>query len=342
MTIDKPLPVVVDTTLRDGIQMPGVDLCSDAKMAIIGALADLGVEEAEIGFAAQGAAALEEMRMLARHVPNVNCSVWCRARCEDLDAASRAGVSTIHISFPVSDRHLRIVGWSREMALERADTLIGRARARARFVTAGAQDATRADPHFLSDFVAAATNAGAHRVRIADTVGIATPRSAASLVELLNRTVPGAALEYHGHNDFGLATASTLAVMEHGIEAISVTVLGVGERAGNAALEEVVTAAVMLYSFKSRMRLARLGRLCEIVGEKFGLQPRSSKAISGVNSFRHESGIHCHGMLRDPLAYQPFAPEAVGRNTVYSVGSQSGASSLLAVGRNQGTMIART
>ena len=325
------LPVIVDTTLRDGIQMPGAALSFSDKAAVFDRLARLGITEAEIGCPAQGTRAIREIRDLSSRHPSINCSTWCRARTGDIDAAVVSGVRTIHISFPVSDRHMAITGFSRSSVLERCIHLIRHARDGAPRVTIGAQDATRAEPSFLHDFVATAHDTGAARVRIADTVGIATPTTIFRLIEELKNTQPAAALEYHGHNDFGLATATTLAAMEAGVDAVSVTAMGVGERAGNAALEEVLTAAVMLYGYETVLHLEELAEVCRITSGCFDLPVRPDKAVCGANAFRHESGIHCHGMLRDSLSYQPIHAESVGRTTIFSTGPQSGYSSIRAV-----------
>jgi homocitrate synthase NifV len=341
MNVDKRLPVIVDTTLRDGLQMPGIRLAPHNRIFLLEQLAALGITEAEIGCPAQGKEEVELLRKMAAKAPSINCSVWCRARRDDVDRAMECGVATVHISFPVSERHMRIAGLSRKEVLDRLVSLVAYAYPIVRFVTIGAQDALRADSDFLREFVTTAGVAGVKRVRIADTVGSATPESAASLIRYLHEHCPHVALEYHGHDDFGLAVATTLAVIEAGVDAVSVTVNGVGERAGNAALEEVVTAAVMLYGYTSALRLETLAGLCRFVADALGIPVCPYKAISGRNAFRHESGIHCHGMLRDPLAYQPFIADAVGQRTTYSLGVQSGSSSLQAVMKNNGVTIDR-
>jgi homocitrate synthase NifV len=333
------LPVVVDTTLRDGIQMPGAVLSFNAKAAIFDRLALLGISEAEIGCPAQGAGAVTEIRRLRERHPTVNCSTWCRARKDDIDAAAQTGVATIHISFPVSDCHMAIGGNTRKQVLKRLSGLIRYALSAAPRVTIGAQDASRADPLFLQLFITAAVDAGASRIRIADTVGSATPQSVSRIITAIKTTCPSAHLEFHGHNDFGLATANTLAAIEAGVDAVSVTVQGVGERAGNAPLEEIITAAVMLYGYTTSLRLEALDELCRTATRYFNLPEQPNKAICGSNAFRHESGIHCHGMLRDPLAYQPIDPAGVGRRNSYSIGEQSGYSSLRAVLRENGISI---
>lgn len=335
-------PVIVDTTLRDGVQMPGTYLNFSQKKSILGSLYLLGITEAEIGCTARGTSAINEMRRLCGLYPEMHCSAWCRARKEDIDAAAQSGVDTIHISFPVSHRHMKTIHWSVEKTVASLYRLVTYAQKKVNYVTIGAQDATRADPDFLKRFIFTAVDAGAKRIRIADTVGIATPCSITELIETIREACPEARLEFHGHNDFGLATAVTLAAIESGTDAVSVTVQGVGERAGNAALEEVITAAEMLYGYRSPYLLRHLSSLCTLVADCFHLPDHPRKAITGRNAFRHESGIHCHGMLRDKLTYQPFHAETVGRVSQFTFGPQSGSSGIEAILQKHGLHLSRS
>jgi homocitrate synthase NifV len=341
MNTKKKLPVIVDTTLRDGLQMPGVQIDLERKLEVLERLAMLGITEAEIGCPGQGTKTVRELATLCRKFPFINCSAWCRARREDIDHAIDSGVTTVHVSFPVSERHMQIIGFTRKDVLGRLETLVANVTMQTCFVTVGAQDAMRADKAFLREFVTLAGAVGARRVRIADTVGTAIPESVAFLIGFLHENCPGIGLEYHGHNDFGLAVAGTLSAIETGVEAVSVTVSGVGERAGNAALEEVVSAAVMLYGYETTLHLTELAGLCQAVRNAWNIPEFLPKAISGSNAFRHESGIHCHGMLRDALAYQPCIPDELGFQSSYSIGAQSGYSSVQAVMNSKGMTIDR-
>lgn len=328
MTAKDKAPVVVDTTLRDGLQMPGIHLDLQQKTSILGLLSQLGITEVEIGCPARGAKDIFEMNTLCNLYPHIHYSAWCRARKDDINHAVESGVDTIHISFPTSNRHMKILSWTPQETLGFLQNIIPIALSKAPYVTIGAQDATRADICFLNQFVQTAVKAGAKRIRIADTVGIATPTSITSLIDMVKQNCPEAHLEFHGHNDFGLATASALAAINAGADAVSATVLGVGERAGNAALEEVLTAGKILYGFNFPYAIEYLSHLCNHVSDIFNLPEQPNKAITGKNAFRHESGIHCHGVLRDTLAYQPFSAETVGRKSRISLGTQSGVSSL--------------
>jgi len=330
MTILRKLPIVVDTTLRDGVQMPGVHLGFNDRETILSHLSSIGISEIEFGCAPRSEGELQEMCLLAEKHQSIILSVWCRARKEDIDRAASIPGATVHISFPASSRHMKILSTDEREVLTRADRLIRYARVKAPRVTVGAQDATRADPSFLRQLLSTSCSAGAARIRIADTVGIATLQSITTLISSLKHDIPDCPLEFHGHNDFGLAAAITLAAAEAGIDAVSTTVQGVGERAGNTAFEEFITAAMMLYDYDVPFDTRKLALLCMTVAEAFNLPARRNKAIIGTNVFRHESGVHCHGMRRDGKAYQPFDAELVGLRTSFSIGEYSGVSSLLA------------
>jgi len=330
MTARRMLPVIVDTTLRDGAQMPGVRLQERDKIAIINNLAALGIEEIELGCAPRNSREAAILRSSAQLHPSIKSSIWCRAREDDIDRAIDCATGTVHCSFPVSRCHMDILSMSETDVLNRLESCISYAASANVRVTIGAQDATRADREFLHRFVTAAFYAGAKRIRIADTVGIATPASITTLIVSLKARCPEAKLEFHGHNDFGIATAVSLAAADAGVDAVSCTVQGVGERAGNAALEEFITAAAMLYTYTTPFNFAVLSQLCDSVATAFSLPQRQNKALCGTNAFTHESGIHCHGMLQQELAYQPFKAGLIGRTTSFRVGELSGISSVLA------------
>lgn len=324
------LPVIVDTTLRDGAQMPGVRLQESDRISIVNGLAALGVEEIELGCAPRNQREAVQLRSCVQLHPSIEFSIWCRAREDDIDRAFNAEAGTLHCSFPVSRRHMAILSMSENDVLRRLEACIAYAASAKVRITVGAQDATRAEIPFLHQFMATAVSAGAARIRIADTVGIATPPTIHTLITAIKEKCPQAKLEFHGHNDFGIATAVTLAAADAGADAVSCTIQGVGERAGNAALEEFITTATMLCNYAAPYNLNELSHLCEIVGASFGLPPRQNKALCGTNAFTHESGIHCHGTLKEELAYQPFRADLIGRTTTFRIGELSGISSVVA------------
>jgi homocitrate synthase NifV len=321
---------IIDTTLRDGEQAPGVVFNRRHKRVIAQLLDRAGVDELEAGTPAMGETVMDDMRAMARLGLTCRLTAWCRARHEDIQAAACCGVDGVHISFPASARHMRIVNLSAEQVCRRLPVLVAEARQRFGHVSVGAQDATRADPEFLKEFCRLAHAAGAARVRLADTVGIARPFTVAALIRHLTRQVTGIALEFHAHNDKGMATANTITAAECGVDAVSVTVNGLGERAGNASLAEVGLALRDLPHRPSKLILQHMRALSLHVARATRRPLAPDKPVVGRNAFSHESGIHCAGQLKDQRAYEPFAPAVVGRRgSKLVMGRHSGSAGLL-------------
>jgi len=207
-------------------------------------------------------------------------------------------------------------------------------------ITVGAQDATRADPDFLIQFAVRAKAYGVRRMRIADTVGAARPGSIVELIRAINKAVPGLDLEFHGHNDLGMATANALSALESGARAVSVTVNGLGERAGNTALEQIALALQMHPDLNTAMDTTALLPLCRLVAQAAGQSIAPSQPVVGDGVFTHESGIHCHAMLKDARAYEPFAPQQAGHaNRRFVLGSHSGSTAIRHLLRQAGIRI---
>ena len=333
---------IVDTTLRDGEQAPGVVFSLSDKLAIARRLDRLGIDELEVGTPAMGPQVREDIRQITALGLRCRLSVWCRARKEDLAAALRCNVDSVHISLPVSSIQLDALDRDEAWALERIERLVPMACRNFERVTVGAQDATRADDAFLHRFAVRTGAAGADRLRLADTVGIGSPSTISKLVNDLRQTVPCLALEFHGHNDLGMATANAITALEAGAHAVSVTVNGLGERAGNSTLEQVAVALHQHAFLKSKIQLAGLLSLCKLVARAANMPIGPTQPVVGDRVFAHESGIHCHAMIKDRRTYAPFAPHTVGHaGHRFILGTHSGTALLSDLLRKAGINVSK-
>jgi len=320
---------IIDTTLRDGEQAPGVCFNPADKLAIARSLDQAGVDELEVGIPVMGAQVREDIQRISALHLRCKLSVWCRAHPDDLDAAAKCNVSGVHLSFPVSLIHLAALGKSRTWVLRRMAALVKKARQCFDQVSVGALDATRAERAFLLFFAARAHALGAHRMRIADTVGICRPSTIAELVSDIHESVPGLALEFHGHNDLGMATANAVTALEAGADAVSVTVNGLGERAGNTALEQIVMALDRHAALHSPLDATRLLSLSRLVSRAAGQPVWPGQPVVGDRAFTHESGIHCHAMFKERRTYEPFEPQDIGRlERRFVLGAHSGTTAI--------------
>lgn len=321
--IDKRI-TLIDSTLRDGEQAPGVAFSREEKFDIAMMIADAGIDEIEAGIPAMGHEEVDFLKRLSSSDIKSRIIAWCRADMRDIELAAESGVSDVHISFPVSDRHLKIQGRSRSWAIDNLASFALRASKMFERVYVGAQDATRCDFDFLKTFVIEAEKSGVKRVRIADTVGFSSPSEIYKMIRGLVSELTSTVIEFHGHNDFGMATANAVSAIEAGAGAISATVCGIGERAGNTALEEIVLWLALKRPGASFIKTETLKKICEKVSEASGIPIPVNKAIVGEKAFVHESGIHVHGQIVDFLAYQAFNPEIVGASSAFVIGKHSG------------------
>jgi len=315
--------VFFDTTLRDGEQSPGCTMHHAEKLRMAHQLAALGVDVLEAGFAIASQGDSDSIRQIAREVRGTRIASLARCKREDIEAAARAvepaEKSRIHTFLASSDLHLEAkLKLSRSEALYQAAESVSLARTFADDVEFSAEDATRTDPDFLVEIVSIAVQAGATTINIPDTVGYTTPDEYAATFRMLLARVPGVEdviLSTHCHNDLGMAVANTLAGIQAGARQVECTINGVGERAGNAALEEIAAALMVRRDklpFTNNIKMHQLFPTSQLLAEfiSFGCSP--NKAVVGANAFAHESGIHQHGMMANPLTYEIMTPESVG------------------------------
>ncbi|OKH27799.1 homocitrate synthase [Chroogloeocystis siderophila] len=316
--------VINDTTLRDGEQAAGVTFNIEEKVAIAKFLDAIGVNELEVGIPAMGEVETTAIAAISNLNLQAQLLGWNRAKISDIQASIACGLQRVHISVPVSEIQIdaKYHGQWRVM-LQKLKETISFACDRGLWVAVGGEDASRADENFLVDVALYAQEWGASRFRFCDTVGILDPFTTYTKVKqlVMYLAIP---VEMHTHNDFGLATANALAGLQAGALSVNTTVNGLGERAGNAALEEVVMALKRLHKIDLGIDTTRLLELSRLVAAASGCKVPPWKAIVGENTFAHESGIHAHGILQNPVTYEPFAPEEVGWERRLVAGKHSG------------------
>lgn len=319
---------ICDTTLRDGEQAPGVVFTAAEKLAIAAALDAAGVEAIEAGIPALGPAEQQVIRDIAGAGLRAEVVAWCRATRGDVAAAAASGAGSVHLTLPVSDLHLaRKLRRDRHWARRQIADCVRDATDRRMRVSVGFEDASRADDGFVVDLAGQLRELGVARLRWADTVGVMEPFGTYRRLRRIARQAPGE-WEIHAHDDFGLATANTLAALRAGFTWASSTVAGLGERAGNAPLEEIAMAARHLLQRPTGVETTALRPLARQVARASRRPIPAGKAIVGGAVFAHESGIHVAGVLRAPATYEPFDPAEVGGRRRLVVGKHSGRAAL--------------
>jgi homocitrate synthase NifV len=323
---------LIDSTLREGEQCFGVYLTPSAKTDILTRLAVLGVDEVELGVAGRDAS-LADLVATARSLENApDISVWAATREDSVLAGAALRTDWLHLGLPASAAHMeKRLGLTPDGLIEHLKRHVDMAlKAGPARVSLGLEDASRADPDFLRRAAVAAWNAGAHRVRLSDTVGLWNPLETAGLAGRLkgDKELSGLALGVHCHNDFGMATANSLAGLLAGADYADASVLGLGERAGLACLEEL--AAWLHLRLGAPYKVEELPGLCRMVAQAAGMEIPPRKPVAGSGLFACETGLHAHGLALDPALFEPYDPARLGYFRKIALGKKSGRAAVAA------------
>lgn len=319
---------ICDTTLRDGEQAAGIVFANLEKVRIAKLLDEIGVPQIEAGIPAMGGDEKASIKRIAHMGLNASILGWNRANVEDISHSIDCDVDSVAISMSASDIHIEHkLMKSRQWVLDRIVESVEYARSHGLYISVNAEDASRADPEFMMEFARTAKDAGAHRVRFCDTLGILTPSDTYDRIKQLIDAV-GLPVEMHTHNDFGMATANAIAGVQAGASFLSTTVMGIGERTGNSPLEEVTMAAKHLLKIDMGIDTSRLREIAEYVARASGREIPAWKPIVGQNCFAHEAGIHTDGVMKYLSNYEPYSPEEVGMSRKIVIGKHSGRSTI--------------
>ena len=320
---------IVDTTLRDGEQTAGVAFANHEKVTIAQTLSDMGIDQLEVGIPTMGGDEKATIKAICKRDLKASIMAWNRAVISDIEQSIDCGVDAVAISLSVSDIHIQHkLKKSREWVLENMYNAVTYAKKNGLYISVNGEDSSRADINFLIEFINLAKEAGADRFRYCDTVGVMEPFTLRDTIEKIYKAT-NFDIEMHTHNDFGMATANAIAGIVGGANHIGVTVNGLGERAGNAALEEVIMALKFVYGYETNIDTTRFREISKYVSQASGRELPIWKAIVGTNMFRHESGIHADGALKDPKNYEAFDPSEVGLERQIVIGKHSGKAAII-------------
>ncbi len=319
---------IFDTTLRDGEQTPGVSFTPEQKVRIAKQLDELRVDVIEAGFPIVSEGEKTSVEKIAKEDIDSEICGLARTSEEDIDRAIDCGVDSIHVFIATSDLHLeKKLELTREEALNDAVEAVEYGKDHGVPIEFSAEDATRTDLAYLKEIYKAVEGAGADRLNIPDTVGVANPPAMRNLTREMRKLVD-IPISVHCHDDFGLATSNSVVSVEAGAEQVHVAVNGLGERAGNASLEEVVMALRSLYGLKPNIKTEGLAKISNLLERFTGINVPPNKAIVGDNAFAHEAGIHVHGILESPGTYEVLSPELVGHHRRLALGKHTGKKSV--------------
>lgn len=317
---------IIDSTLREGEQAPGVIFTGTIRRAIVGRLHRVGIDEIELGIAAPANKHLPMLVADARRITAGSCalSLWCRCQKDDIAFAALCRPDLLALSIPASDLHIHVrLGKSRNWVKSKLATSIHQALTLGiPAISVGFEDASRADPDFLLTLAKVAENTGACRIRLADTVGICTPEAVKQLILPLRKNLT-VDIGIHCHNDFGMATANSITALQSGADWLDATVLGLGERTGNCRLEEIV-GYMALNRKNKRYHPELLSELCSYVADISGTPISGNHPIVGKNIFTCETGLHQHGLSINPVTYEPYNPQLVGMRRKLLFGEKTG------------------
>jgi isopropylmalate/homocitrate/citramalate synthase len=327
-----------EETLRDGEQTPGVAYTPEEKLQIARLLDEIRVPIMDVGIPVVSREEARAVRAIANAGLDATVMAAARTVRKDVEACIDCGVDEIALFTAGSDLHIRHkLGMTREQVKEVAVRETEYAIAHGVAVSFVTEDTFRADLDFVVDLYNACTEAGAHRAVVCDTVGVMTPPGIRWFFGALKGRLAPTELSFHGHNDFGLAVANSLAAIEEGVRVPHTCVNGLGERAGNASFEELVLALEALYAYDTGIEVSRLYDLSQLVERLSGIPVGVSKPLVGPNAFAHESGIHAHGVIKHTATYEPIQPERIGRKRTFVFGKHTGSQAVAEKLRSHGT-----
>ncbi len=327
---------ICDTTLRDGEQTAGIVFANLEKFRIAKMLDEVGVQQIEAGIPAMGGDEKKAIRRIANMGLDASILGWNRASVEDLQHSLDCGVDSVALSMSSSDIHIEHkLHKSRQWVLDAVEEAVSYAADHGLYISCNAEDASRADLDFLVEFSKVAKDAGADRIRYCDTIGLDDPFSAYERVKTIIDKVD-VDVEMHTHNDFGMATANSVAGIKAGARFVSTTVMGIGERTGNTPLEEIVMASKHILDLDTGIDTRKFLELVQFVARASNREIPAWKPIVGTNCFAHEAGIHADGVIKMMSNYEPFSPEEVGLCRRIVIGKHSGRNTLIAALEDRG------